>query len=52
MLYASKSSTDIIYYKTDQPNTEEEYEAWVQCYLFVLVSLITAVVRALLMFTY
>lgn len=52
MPYSSKSFTDIIYCKIDQPNTEEEYEGWIQRYLFVLTSLITAAVRALLMLTY
>lgn len=52
MPYSSKSSTDIIYYKIDQPNTEEECEGWIQHYLFVRASLITAAVRALLMITY
>lgn len=52
MPYSSKSSTDIIHYKTDQPNTEEEYEGWIQRYLFILASLVTAAVRALLMLTY
>lgn len=52
MPYSSKSSTDVIYYRIDHPNTEEEYEGCIQCYFFILASLITAAVRALLMLSY
>lgn len=46
------SSIDIIYYKIDQPNTEEEYEGWMQLTYLSWRHLLTAVVRALLMLPY